>query len=195
MNPINLNAVCDARSSVVVAYDLGTSTGYAIRCDGVLASAGTLVLATAKDLRAARKLDEGLRKADPRVVALYAAAREQLGSIERAIETAPTGTPIPDLHVAWEDVQFSTSTAQTQLWASFRTVLWLALEKHTAWLRHPVPVGTLKKYATGSGNADKDRMAAALRARLPAEAGWPGGLDDNAIDAIWLSHLVFMENN
>ena len=41
-----------------------------------------------------------------------------------------------------------------------------------------VPVGTLKRYATGRGNADKAKMIEAIRARgyLPA--------DDNEADAI-----------
>ena len=43
-----------------------------------------------------------------------------------------------------------------------------------------VPVGTIKRFATGKGNADKAAMIAAMRARgyLPA--------DDNEADAIAL---------
>jgi hypothetical protein len=43
-----------------------------------------------------------------------------------------------------------------------------------------VPVGTTKRFATGSGNADKTAMAAAMRARGFAPA------DDNEADAIAL---------
>jgi len=45
-----------------------------------------------------------------------------------------------------------------------------------------VPVGTVKKLATGKGNADKAAMLAATRARWP---GWTG--DDNEADARWIA--------
>jgi Holliday junction resolvasome RuvABC endonuclease subunit len=44
----------------------------------------------------------------------------------------------------------------------------------------PVHTATLKKFATGSGKADKDAMIAAARAR-----GWTPQ-DDNEADALWL---------
>jgi hypothetical protein len=48
---------------------------------------------------------------------------------------------------------------------------------------HPVPVGTLKKFATGNGSADKESMKkAAKRDNLDVR-----DLDDNAIDAYWLA--------
>ena len=45
-----------------------------------------------------------------------------------------------------------------------------------------IPVGTVKKYATGKGNAQKDAMVAATVARWP---DWRG--DDNEADAIWVA--------
>lgn len=44
-----------------------------------------------------------------------------------------------------------------------------------------VPPATLKKYATGRGNADKPAMAVAAYKRLGLE-----GVDDNRVDAAWL---------
>ncbi|MBK7024015.1 MAG: hypothetical protein IPH41_11085 [Sulfuritalea sp.] len=58
----------------------------------------------------------------------------------------------------------------------------------TAWCEHHntpyqgVPVGTIKKHATGKGNAGKDAMIAAVQARGHA----PG--DDNEADALALLH-------
>jgi hypothetical protein len=43
-----------------------------------------------------------------------------------------------------------------------------------------VPIGTIKRHATGKGNADKDAMIAAARARGFSPA------DDNEADAIAL---------
>ncbi len=58
----------------------------------------------------------------------------------------------------------------------------------TAWCEHHnipyqgVPVGTIKKHATGKGNADKDMVIAAMRA-----LGHPVS-DDNEADALALLH-------
>jgi Holliday junction resolvasome RuvABC endonuclease subunit len=60
----------------------------------------------------------------------------------------------------------------------------------TAWCEHHqipyqgVPVGTIKKHATGKGNASKDEMVASVRARGHAPA------DDNEADAIALLYLA-----
>ena len=60
----------------------------------------------------------------------------------------------------------------------------------TAWCEHHqipyqgIPVGTIKKHATGKGNASKDEMVAAVRARGHSPA------DDNEADAIALLYLA-----
>jgi Holliday junction resolvasome RuvABC endonuclease subunit len=51
-----------------------------------------------------------------------------------------------------------------------------------------VPVGTIKRHATGRGNADKEAMIAAARARGFSPA------DDNEADAIAILHWA-METN
>ena len=58
----------------------------------------------------------------------------------------------------------------------------------TTWCEHHnipyqgVPVGTIKKHATGKGNANKDDMVAAMRARAHPVS------DDNEADALALLH-------
>jgi Holliday junction resolvasome RuvABC endonuclease subunit len=60
----------------------------------------------------------------------------------------------------------------------------------TAWCEHHqipyqgIPVGTIKKHATGKGNASKDQMIAAAKMRGHTPA------DDNEADAIALLHWV-----
>jgi crossover junction endodeoxyribonuclease RuvC len=60
----------------------------------------------------------------------------------------------------------------------------------TAWCEHHqipyqgIPVGTIKKHATGKGNASKDEMVAAVRGRGHNPA------DDNEADAIALLYLA-----
>ncbi len=89
--------------------------------------------------------------------------------------------------VVWEDVEFSTYTYQTQLWSSLRTVLQLGARSHhdgkQPMLFECVPVTTLKLFA-GKATANKDDMRRLLRKKHPTIE--ISGVDDNAIDAIWL---------
>lgn len=51
-----------------------------------------------------------------------------------------------------------------------------------------IPVGTIKKTATGKGNADKAKMLAAAHARWPHAAVE----DDNQADALWIAECVVL---
>jgi hypothetical protein len=86
--------------------------------------------------------------------------------------------------VIFEDVQFVQSLAQGQLWASLRGAMWLSLPESRF---QAVQVGTLKKFATGKGNSDKEIMAQALQMKTGILE-----TDDNAVDACWL--CFFGEN-
>jgi Holliday junction resolvasome RuvABC endonuclease subunit len=95
----------------------------------------------------------------------------------------------------FEDVQFSVSTQQTQLWASFRCVVTLLYPEVTL---VAVPVGTLKKFATGSGNAKKEQMAAALVGGIMVANEKGDGfraMDDNEVDARHLLNLARRDYN
>ncbi|PLT17167.1 crossover junction endodeoxyribonuclease RuvC [Ralstonia mannitolilytica] len=64
----------------------------------------------------------------------------------------------------------------------------------TAWCEHHnipyqgVPVGTIKKHATGKGNASKDEMVASARASGHAP------VDDNEADALALLHWAIAQH-
>lgn len=148
----------------ILALDLGTNTGFAHNLTGEL-QAGTWTLATDKEVTAWGK-SRATRKRDPRMQRLHKILHE----IGR-----------PDI-VVFEDVEFSSYTKQTQLWSSFRATVWLSFSSDC--VIDCVPVKTLKKWATGDGNADKDKMAAVLYKQQPELK--KAGLDDNAVDAIWL---------
>jgi hypothetical protein len=147
----------------VCGIDIGTKTGYAMNI-GPNFQAGTWKLASASEVAKWGK-ERLTRRKDPRV--------------ERLCERFST-LPMFDVIVV-EDVQFGSTTYQAHLWAGLRSAVWLCAKA-----RHfdAVPVGTLKKFATGSGAADKDAMSAALK-RQHTEL-WRTEYDDNAIDAIWL---------
>jgi Holliday junction resolvasome RuvABC endonuclease subunit len=148
----------------ILALDLGTNIGVAHNFNGDL-EATTHTLATDREITEWGK-KRITRRCDPRMARLH-----------KILSDFPT----PDI-VVFEDVEFSSYTKQTQLWASFRTTVWLAFGPKCQ--IECVPVTTLKKFATGHGGATKEQMAAALFRQQPELKD--AGLDDNAIDAIWL---------
>lgn len=167
---------------MILALDLGTRTGFALEGKpGEEPSVGTWVLASDKELRESRKLRMD-RRCDLRVSRLYKHLRE-------------LHTVFPLEWIVFEDVQFASSTLQVQLWSSLRAAVWLMADLGVQ--IECCAVGTLKKFATGSGTADKDRMMRSLAAKNPRFVLNSGSLfdtvrdtriDDNAVDAL---HLLY----
>lgn len=154
----------------ILALDIATKTGFAYNSAQGF-DAGTWVLSSEKYLKSIRpsRMD---RRNDPRVHSFC----RFLEKVKRAFDI--------DV-VVFEDVQFASSTMQVQLWASLRAVVWLAFppgESNT--VLEAVPVGTLKKFATGSGAATKEMMAKYLKLQHPEL--YRDDLDDNGVDATWL---------
>jgi hypothetical protein len=172
----------------ILALDLGTKTGWAL-ADDDLRSSGTLRLATPLEIKTQR--GAGLdRCCDVRFNRLQDFVDKQL----------PLGA------IYFEDVEFQSYTFQTQLWAGFRTVISLYTPKVK--LLRAIPVGTLKKFATGKGNADKSAMARALLQNKIYEATCPEKfkkgilvcerksqrpIDDNEADALHLLNYALWE--
>lgn len=148
----------------ILSLDLGTNTGFAHNFNGDL-EAGTWELATDKEIAAWGK-NRLRRRCDPRI--------QRFSNLLVAL-------PKPDI-VVFEDVLFASSSGQAHLWASYRAAVWLAFGTQCA--MECVPVQTLKMFACGYGDATKEQMAAALYRQQPELK--KAGLDDNAVDAIWL---------
>lgn len=155
----------------ILALDLGTKTGIAMNY-GQFPGAQTIKLATKTEVTLWGK-HRLTRRCDPRIARL---CRELL-----KIET-------PDM-VVFEDVEFSTYTYQTQLWASLRAAVWIAFDQPSVAIEC-VPVTVLKKFATGNGGAKKEAMSKAMFTQFPQTRP---DLDDNAIDALWI--LKWAERN
>lgn len=169
-----------------LTLDLGTHTGYAYN-NGPSFFCGTWDLATPREITEQRK-QRGDRRGDCRVYRLTQNIRELLNTFSFD-------------YLVFEDVQFSSSTMQTQLWSSLRTAVWLADATPNSGLRIDcVPTGTLKKFA-GHGGASKEQMGLFLCRvdnrfcrigkvnpkfffRQSEEQLKP--VDDNAIDAVWI---------
>lgn len=155
----------------MLALDLGTKTGWALFDERGKVLSGTLVLAKAKEIR-----EQNGRELDCR----YCRLAEFVSGLVRNNEVGVLG---------FEDVEFSSYTAQTQLWASLRAAVWATGCGLPALEIEAVPVGTLKKFATGHGNATKDMMETSLRRTNP-EFFSGRKPDDNEVDAIHLLHYL-----
>jgi hypothetical protein len=150
--PLPLTLACRA----VLALDLGTTTGWALRSrDGGITS-GTMTF------KPSRFEGGGMR---------YLRFRHWLGDIARLASGLE--------RIVFEEVRAHAGTDAGHIYGGFLGLL-------TAWCEQRavpyegVPVGTIKRFATGRGNADKAAMIAAIRARGFDPA------DDNEADAIAL---------
>ncbi len=145
-----------ARRPGVLALDLGTTTGWALRSgDGAITS-GTMTFRPSRFegggmrfLRFRRWLDE---------------VTDLAGGLDM---------------IVYEQVRRHAGTDASHVYGGFLGTLTGWCEQHELPYQG-VPVGTIKRYATGKGNADKAAMIAAMRARGFTPA------DDNEADALAL---------
>ena len=143
-------------AAVMLALDLGTTTGWALR------SADRTVVSGTVSFRPSRYDGGGMR---------YVRFR---GWLDQLDQDAGQLTEI-----YFEEVRRHVGTDAAHLYGGFLATL-------TAWAEQRgiayqgVPVGTIKRHVTGKGNADKDAVIAAVRAKGFKPA------DDNEADAIAL---------
>ena len=138
----------------VLALDLGTATGWALRSPDGHITSGTV------SFRPSRYDGGGMR---------YLRFRSWLDQIEAQARGISA--------VYFEEVRRHVGTDAAHIYGGFLATL-------TAWCEakaiayQGVPVGTIKRHITGKGNADKAAVTAAVRAHgfVPA--------DDNEADAI-----------
>ena len=141
-------------TTTILALDLGTTTGWALRgSDGHITSGS-------ESFRPQRFEGGGMR---------FLRFKRWLTEIKQSSDG------IDCLH--FEEVRRHVSTDAAHAYGGFLATL-------TAWCEHHqipyqgVPVGTIKKHATGKGNAGKDLVVAAMRS-----LGFDPG-DDNEADAL-----------
>ena len=143
-------------TTTILALDLGTTTGWALR-----SSDGTINSGSA-GFRPQRFEGGGMRIL--RFKRWLAELKDMTGGIHA---------------LYFEEVRRHVSTDAAHAYGGFLATL-------TAWCEHHqipyqgVPVGTIKKHATGKGNASKDDVLSAMRALGHAPA------DDNEADALAL---------
>ncbi len=145
-------------NTTILALDLGTHTGWALRHPDSGITSGT------EHFKPQRFEGGGMR---------YLRFKRWLSEIKQCSDGID--------QVLFEEVRRHAAVDAAHAYGGFLATL-------TAWCEHHgipyqgVPVGTIKKHATGKGNADKDEMVAAIRAR-----GFTPG-DDNEADALALLH-------
>ena len=145
-------------TTTILALDLGTTTGWALRSsDGAITSGSA-------GFRPQRFEGGGMRFL--RFKRWLAELKDMTGGIHA---------------LYFEEVRRHVSTDAAHAYGGFLATL-------TAWCEHHqipyqgVPVGTIKKHATGKGNAAKEEMLAAASRRGYAP------IDDNEADALALLH-------
>ena len=116
----------------------------------------------------------------------HAATVRRLNRIERWLCGRLEDLGRIDLQVAIEGPAFMSQNGK----AHERAGLWWRLYTRAALYADPapfvIPPKTLKKYATGKGNADKDSVLLAVSRRYP---GWAGSSNDEA-DALVLAAIM-----
>ena len=147
-----------------LAIDLGSKTGWAISADRVVAESGTIAFTHDRwqggGMRFLRFKHwlNELRVGEGKIDAIFV-----------------------------EEVRRHLGVDAAHCYGGFLAIL-------TAWCEHHqipyqgVPVGTIKKHATGKGNASKDEMIAAMRALGHAVT------DDNEADALAILHWAIAQN-
>ena len=145
----------------LIAFDLGTSCGWA-RADGSSLAWGTL------DLRPRRFDGGGMR---------YLSFRRSLGDMLNGVGL-----------VVFEEVRRHMGVDAAHVYGGLMGVLTSECEQRGIPYRG-VPVGTIKRHATGKGNADKVAMIASARAK------WPKAVinNDDEADALWLLDFATAE--
>jgi hypothetical protein len=141
-------------ASVILALDLGTTTGWALRAADGLITSGTVTF------RPSRYDGGGMR---------YLRFRVWLDSL--AVDVGRPGA------IHFEEVRRHAGTDAAHIFGGLLATLTTWAEMHSVPYQG-VPVGTIKRHVAAKGNADKAAVMAAVRARGFTPA------DDNEADAI-----------
>lgn len=140
---------------MILALDLGTRTGWACQVGATLATGTT-------DFKNGRYEGGGMR---------FLRFRQWLDRFAGADN-------LPEA-IYFEEVRRHQGTDAAHVYGGLLGTLTAWCEEHKVPYRG-VPVGTIKKFATGKGNAGKEMMIAA------AQADGRQITDDNEADAYWL---------
>ena len=143
----------------VLALDLGSTTGFMLKCRGGAVLHGFWAL------KGGRSEGAGMR---------YLRFRSCLGDLHAKSKVQ---------YIVFEDVRRHNGTDAAHVFGGLRAILMAFCEEH-AIPYEGVPVQTIKKFVTGKGNAGKREVIAAVK-----RYGFSGVVDDNEADAVALMLL------
>lgn len=143
----------------VLALDLGTCTGWASRSQGIVAHGWAR-------FQPGRYEGGGMR---------YLLFKRWLNELKGGLGEIQL--------VYFEEVRRHASTDSAHVYGGLMATLTAYCEHHNI-AYQGIPVGTIKRHATGKGNAGKPEVIAAMQAK-----GYPV-TDDNEADALALLHYV-----
>ena len=149
-----LETVARRTQGAILALDLGTSTGWALRTPDDFTSSGTVLL------KHTRYDGGGMR---------FLRFRRWLEDVDQ------DAGPIEAIY--FEEVRRHAGTDAAHIYGGLLAVLSAWCEEHLV-AYQGVPVGTIKRFITGKGNANKAAVIAAVQAKGFSPA------DDNEADAI-----------
>jgi crossover junction endodeoxyribonuclease RuvC len=141
----------------ILAIDPGTNCGWAT-------SGGDTIISGTWNLKGGRFEGAGMRFVRLRKLL------DEFGPLDR---------------IVFEEVRAHRGTDAAHIYGGIIAVIMAWCEEHGT-PYEGIPVGTIKKHATGKGNSKKDAMVAAAKQRWPDFDG-----DDNEADARWMLDFVF----
>lgn len=145
----------------IVGLDLATKTGWACRKDGITTS-GLI------EFKSGRFEGGGMR---------FLKFQSWLEEFIPLVK--------PDV-VFFEEIRRHMSTDAAHVHGGLLAVLTSTLEKFDPKIPYQgLPVGTIKKHATGKGNAGKPLMVSSAKQKWPDQ----NIIDDNVADALWIMSL------
>lgn len=153
---------------MILALDLGLQMGWAL-------SEGGTIMSGSCSLKGDRFEGGGMR---------YVRLRRYLHNL--LDESSNRRGPFQSSQVYYEEVRRHASTSAGHVYGGFLATAQALFEERQIPYQG-VPVGTIKKHATGRGNANKDLMIKAARAR------GHNPVDDNEADAICILYWA-LEN-
>ncbi len=155
----------------IIGLDLGTKCGWA-----VLSNAGKRLASGTWNFSPKRHEGGGMR------YVRFSNALEEM--LDRwLIQASEDGGSI---HVAFEEVRRHRGVTAAHVYGGLMATLQSVLEDREVKIPYvSIPVGTIKKHATGKGNASKEQMIASAKKEWEEE-GWELK-DDNEADALWVA--------
>jgi len=160
----------------IIGIDLGTKCGWAVLGNGQITDKGKRIESGTWDFKAKRHEGGGMR-----YVRFANALRELLDRWDFR-----TGENDRSVHVAFEEVRRHRGVAAAHVYGGLMATLQSVLEDREYKIPYvSIPVGTIKKHATGKGNASKEEMIASAKKEWEEES-WELA-DDNEADALWVA--------